>query len=757
METLTPVAPAAVTVAEWQEFLSLDGLCRKAGCPRSELPAIALKEIIDNSFDYEGAKFERDGDAYVISDEGPGLSREQIEKLFCIRRPMTSTKRWRCAGRGALGNGLRVACGVVRALDGEITVASHDGTFRLIFDDVGRTSAESVGPARHTGTEICVRFPDHGISNFEHVLMASSLVPGPIYTGPANPHWFGMMDFRELSRLCDGMTIARFAEQFGIEDKREIPLAEIDDQGIKKLHIRLKNKSPKRIELLGMGADVFPDRHYFAKAGKVAFAGGEMPATVEAWITASRQGSAGADVMALFMNRTWSLSRPSGAFNDNITLHGCALNWLEAKACRANYKIALAISAPHFPMTSDGKAPDLSPFAELIPHVVWKAARKAYDAADRPPSILRVQKRSIKEATFEVLNDAVMHASSSGSHDVTARQVYYAVRDRLTRLYELGIKDSYFTQNLLPEYREAQDVSHWPEIIYDSRGTASEPHDGEKKIPLSTRDVIEFTEGERFRENFGAVLYIEKEQFGAILDPVAREFDLLLVEAKGQATIAERKLLAWADEHKLPVFVFADLDVAGLQICESLRTGSRRHPGGISVTRVGLNLDQVREYDLLPEPYIPNPRQIAWLNKSGIDQVTRDFVLHRRCELNHLTSGQMIELLRRGLATAGVEKVLPEKATIRDRVMYRARDSAERTILERSRSEIDQFVKAAASASIEEIERDMRMRLREAPLKSWRSALNDTITETGITVYRGELEDNEPEGRDDNPLNSETQ
>jgi len=202
---VSTTAPAEITVSDLDDFLTLEGLTRRAGCTAYELPTLCIKELVDNAFDFDGATYELDEETgeHIIADEGPGLSKEDILRLFDIRREMKSTKRWRRAGRGALGNGLRVTCAAIRALEGEMTVASRDGTFRVTFDEIGRNSVELIGPPREAGTEIRVHIRG-GVD--VDVIENSTLVIGAVHDGPANAWAFGMMDFRALANQCGRMT-----------------------------------------------------------------------------------------------------------------------------------------------------------------------------------------------------------------------------------------------------------------------------------------------------------------------------------------------------------------------------------------------------------------------------------------------------------------------------------------------------------------------------------------------------------------------
>jgi hypothetical protein len=110
--------------ADWALFLHPDRLPQKAGCPKAVLRAMILKELADNALDV-GANIvvdQLDPDTWVVTDDGLGLDRAQILRLFAVNRPMTSTKLVRRPTRGALGNGLRVVTGGVLASGGRLQV-----------------------------------------------------------------------------------------------------------------------------------------------------------------------------------------------------------------------------------------------------------------------------------------------------------------------------------------------------------------------------------------------------------------------------------------------------------------------------------------------------------------------------------------------------------------------------------------------------------------------------------------------------------
>src|SRR3954468_23926871 len=129
--------------ADWALFLHPDRLPQKAGCPRDRLRAMILKELVDNALD-AGAEVDLqplDGSTWRVTDDGPGLDRGQVVRLFAVNRPMVSTKLLRRPTRGAIGNVLRVVMGGAVASGGRLAVESRGVRYVL---DVDRGSGETL-------------------------------------------------------------------------------------------------------------------------------------------------------------------------------------------------------------------------------------------------------------------------------------------------------------------------------------------------------------------------------------------------------------------------------------------------------------------------------------------------------------------------------------------------------------------------------------------------------------------------------------
>jgi hypothetical protein len=369
----------------------------------------------------------------------------------------------------------------------------------------------------------------------------------------------------------------------------------------------------------------------------------------------------------------------------------------------------LAFPRPEFTDRGKGKLALPLNVAEALDECVGHVAKrwlKEKRRADRErDSRQRQQERffqasapkrlSLKEAAFQVMEEAYLHASGNRADPANARQVMYAARPRVLELTG-GVcwsKSSYFTQTLLPNFIDAHpEVAKDWDVVYDARGHLIEPHTG-RQIDLGTLAVRAYvrdwvsavpeapkpvtvpydcpTAGPANRYRFA--LFVEKEGFYPLLKRhrIADRYDVAIMSTKGMSVTAARELVETLSEQGVTILVLRDFDKSGFSILDTLRTDSRRYTfrSSPNVIDIGLRLTDVQEWGLEPlaEPvYYPgkkDPRER--LRAQGATEEECSFLVSqgrsgRRVELNAFTSPRFIEFVEYKFKRVGVRKVVPD-------------------------------------------------------------------------------------------------
>jgi hypothetical protein len=375
---------------DWTLFRSLSTLSQKAGVPVHLLPKLVLKELADNALD-AGATVRVghlvDGGWYV-EDDGPGIAGDpaDIARLFSIRRPLVSSKLLRLPTRGALGNGLRVVAGAVLASGGRLVVATRGRRIDLRPQDNGETLAAFEPCRRTTGTRVEIHLGG-GLSGSDALAWAGRAADlagrGEAYRGRSSPHWYdgeaffdllqaaGSRSVRELVAELDGCTGAkagRITTAFKSRACSSLTRAEAIAL-LKAAQQQARPVSPQRLGHVGEVEDWPP----FHARGEGTFSCGgiggpraTIPFVVEAWAAAER--STCGDTCSVLVNRTpvtgtVNLSR----WRRELSLNGCGLSsTLRATPGRSALDLRVNIITAYMPITSDGKAPNLSWCSRVI-------------------------------------------------------------------------------------------------------------------------------------------------------------------------------------------------------------------------------------------------------------------------------------------------------------------------------------------------------------------------------------------------------
>jgi hypothetical protein len=111
----------------------------------------------------------------------------------------------------------------------------------------------------------------------------------------------------------------------------------------------------------------------------------------------------------------------------------------------------------------------------------------------RADRILRRRGVSLKEAAFQVMEEAYAKASDRGALPANARQIMYAARPDILRITgKDSLDDAYFTQRLLPDFIEMYPkiCGEW-DVVYDARGSFIEPHT-RREVAIGTIEVRDY-------------------------------------------------------------------------------------------------------------------------------------------------------------------------------------------------------------------------------------------------------------------------
>jgi DNA topoisomerase 6 subunit A-like protein len=325
----------------------------------------------------------------------------------------------------------------------------------------------------------------------------------------------------------------------------------------------------------------------------------------------------------------------------------------------------------------------------------WARQRKAEERdrsrqANRYRRLVRQFKRTVKDAAAEVMEAAYMKASANGTLPANARQVMYAARPMIQEITGEALDDQYFTQTLLPDYLNDHPDLDW-DIAYDARGHFREPHT-ERSIGLGTLDVRAYLDrlrGPKFIDpglssgrvdtfgpdcRFGAVLFLEKEGFDEILRAaeIAERFDIGIMSTKGVSVTAARHLVDnVCGTLGIPLLVLHDFDKSGFSILGTLSRDTRRYrfERSFDVIDLGLRLADVQAFGLEDryEDAFDKGSAASRARNMRLNGATREeieLLLHRRVELNAMTSDELVRFIEQKLQQNGIGKIVPDSKVL---------------------------------------------------------------------------------------------
>jgi hypothetical protein len=523
--------------------------------------------------------------------------------------------------------------------------------------------------------------------------------------GKSSPWWYDAAQFhellyargktpvRELIAHLDGCTGAKAGEivaaaRLGRAVCKDVTL----QQATKLLEITRQNARPVTPERLGAVGPIFADFAYACASGVALFGSttprATIPFVVEAWTKKAEKTR-----LRVCVNRTPVTGEINAARDKrNIDAFGCGLQHIIAQAPKdAQFSIWLNITSPYMPITSDGKAPDLTHFLDKICDAVQKAVRKAHrpDAKDRLTQ---------KDVVLDNLKTVIAEVSGDGEFRFNERQLFYALRP--TVMGETGeeLKIANF-KNVITDYESEH--GEIPGMYREPRGSIYHPHLHET-ITLGTLMVEGY---KRPAWIFNKVVYIEKEGFSEALKDArwAERHDCMLISSKGFSTRAARDLVDKLAEHDEPVTIFCvhDADASGGMIYQTFQEATKaRGARKIRIVNLGLEPWEAIEMGLEIETVENGDRRkpVADYVRERDDEDWGEWLQTHRVELNAMTTPQFIEWLNGKMAAYG--KLIPPPdvlaAELDERIEAKIRASITERILREAGFE-DQVADAIAA------------------------------------------------------------
>jgi hypothetical protein len=690
---------------DWTLFRNLGTLGQKAGISTRLIPRLVAKELADNALDATGGC--RVGILEVVNglwieDDGDGIpgTDEEIAGLFSINRPLVSSKVLRRPSRGALGNGLRVVAGAVLASGGSLIVATGGRLLRIEPQEkTGESLAARLpGEPGRRGTRVEVVFgPTLRVGSptldwaHKAILLAEG---GPTYKGETSPYWYDADSFFEVCQAAGDRTaqglIARFdgcsepkagriADGFKGRLARDLNRAE-SSALLEKARASAKAVNARRLgrvgPIAGMPAGYAKDECELRVSSGRGVLEAVLPIVVEVWSGPASRASA-----HLYVNRTPApVELEAHHSKSDLNLFGCGLSHgfaVGKKPVTAHINIV----TPFMPITSDGKAPDLSTLVDVIGNCVEASSRRARKLKQG------VAKEDTQKAIIvRNLPDSIAKAGGGGQYRFSIRQLFYAVRPFVLEALQHELKYGYFSDVVTEYENERGEIAG---MYRDARGTIYHPHLVEE-IALGTLNV----EGYRRPEwAFNKILYCEKEGFFPLLRAARwpERHDCALLTSKGYASRAARDVLDLLGEtgEDLWFYCIHDADADGTMIFQSLLKETRARPGRkVHIVNLGLEPEEALAMGLQVEKVQREGGKIAPVADYLKGTQWETWLQTHRVELNAMTTPQFLEWLdRKFVSQAG--KVVPPNEVLVERLRADAAQEIERQITARILGQAD--------------------------------------------------------------------
>jgi hypothetical protein len=284
--------------------------------------------------------------------------------------------------------------------------------------------------------------------------------------------------------------------------------------------------------------------------------------------------------------------------------------------------------------------------------------KKPVDKADKP--------KSKKDLALENMDEAFNLASSGGKYGITARQMYYKLRELIgDDTWETTSTYSGFTQEWLTQWLD-DNPQYEEKVNFSDRGTFII---GGVGIGIGSVNVRNFIASDNIKENrftvdadinincnydfdvryrYDKVLYIEKTGFNEIFlaEGIQEKYNMLIVSGQGYASRSARQLLYDLQQKGLKIYCMHDLDVAGMTIFDSVGRANDKFKHDIEIVDLGITPSEAARYNITPEKV----KEVDEMRLEGFSAYHQAFFRNvdgysQRVELNAFTTEELLQII----------------------------------------------------------------------------------------------------------------
>jgi len=704
-------------------YFTEDGLIKNTGISKEYWDFVIFKELVDNALD--AIEPVADKNVYInidtkdkrlqIFDNGKGISIETINDIYDFSYFVSKNRDYITPSRGKQGNGLKTIISICYLMGYRLLWHTSEGSvIENIIDDTEIQDGRVLFQTIQHGNSMCKGIEIAGYKNvnnpvkekniqkffmcnqdvsfyytYDNILnVLNAKLSAVNRSGNTSISFYDIKAFKDyILKTQDGnITYKKFLKMFGsrVSDassiKGKIKDIDFDSNEFVEDFIKLKSlQNSKKYTILKshmIGLKYSLNTEILMQSDKNT---NEIKTYVPCIIEFDvekvdlKNDKRYYAECTCFINNTisyddsWSIVFDEGFYDLGMRTCHSSKNLAGLLENYNDYRFVFHFISPYFIFKDAGKTEiDITSIITDLAKELRKALvkeKKRYDSSIEKP----IQNTDLLRP---YMDDAFSLASTNGKYAITARQMWYKIREIS------GAPDeayTAFTQTVLTEW-----INNHPEyedkINFANRGVF---YIGDKQDGLGTANVRNFinnigkasntfncyggvSDNVYIDDNFNVeykydkVLYIEKTGFDDIFkaEKIGEKYHMIIVSGQGFATRAAKTILYALQNKGLKLYCMHDLDISGVNIFKSFQTTNDKFEHPIDIEDLGITIEDVYRYNIQPEQVEKGKSdRDKLLSMSDEYRSFFDGVTHyNRVELNAFTTEQILEIMDRKLS-----------------------------------------------------------------------------------------------------------